>query len=238
MLKFFRKIRQKLLAEGKLKSYTFYAIGEIILVVVGILIALQINNWNEVRKERAREVDMLLELREALSRDSTNFRRVVEDLVRSQKAYERLMEFANSEPMEDEELRETLGTAFVIYNLRPLASAYETLKTSGLTLSDQNLRITMGTYYENDLVFVSEIFDDCKWYFLEYMVPISREYIDSFEIGVRAVPRDPNNPDFKAELLKSIPNVVAIQANALRRMDDLLEGNEELLKLIDEETGY
>ena len=46
MLKFFRKIRQKLFSEGKLKNYLLYAIGEIVLIVIGILIALQINNWN------------------------------------------------------------------------------------------------------------------------------------------------------------------------------------------------
>lgn len=49
MIKFFRKIRQNLLSEGKTGKYLKYAIGEIILVVIGILIALQINNWNENR---------------------------------------------------------------------------------------------------------------------------------------------------------------------------------------------
>jgi hypothetical protein len=47
MLKFFRKIRQNLLEESKFRKYLVYALGEIVLVVVGILIPLQINNWNE-----------------------------------------------------------------------------------------------------------------------------------------------------------------------------------------------
>ena len=53
MLKIFRKIRQNLLSENKTSKYTLYAIGEIFLVVVGILIALQINTWNEAKKEDA-----------------------------------------------------------------------------------------------------------------------------------------------------------------------------------------
>lgn len=49
MLKLFRKIRQNLLMENKTSKYLKYAIGEIVLVVIGILIALQINNWNQKR---------------------------------------------------------------------------------------------------------------------------------------------------------------------------------------------
>jgi hypothetical protein len=49
MIKFFRKIRQALLIENKFSKYLFYALGEISLVVIGILIALQLNNWNQDR---------------------------------------------------------------------------------------------------------------------------------------------------------------------------------------------
>ncbi len=55
MINFFRKVRQKLLKENKISSYLLYAIGEIVLVVIGILIALQINNWNEHNKTRKKE---------------------------------------------------------------------------------------------------------------------------------------------------------------------------------------
>lgn len=63
MIKFFRKIRQSLLSEGKIGKYLKYAIGEIVLVVIGILIALQINNWNEGRKEANYEQKILKELK-------------------------------------------------------------------------------------------------------------------------------------------------------------------------------
>ena len=51
MIKFFRGIRQNLLSKGKTGKYLKYAAGEIILVVIGILIALQLNEWNDQRKE-------------------------------------------------------------------------------------------------------------------------------------------------------------------------------------------
>ena len=59
MIKFFRKIRQKLLSENKFSKYLIYALGEIILVVIGILIALQINNWNEIRKVNSNQLKYL-----------------------------------------------------------------------------------------------------------------------------------------------------------------------------------
>ncbi|WP_396637522.1 DUF6090 family protein [Maribacter sp. R77961] len=63
MIKFFRRIRKSLLSENKFSKYLLYAIGEIILVVIGILIALQINTWNEQRKDNVKEQEILKRLR-------------------------------------------------------------------------------------------------------------------------------------------------------------------------------
>ncbi len=72
MIKFFRHIRKNLLMEKKTSKYFKYAIGEIILVVIGILIALQINNWNEERKNRVVETQLLENLRSSLVSDVQN----------------------------------------------------------------------------------------------------------------------------------------------------------------------
>ena len=69
MIKFFRKIRQKLLTENKFSKYLIYAIGEIILVVIGILIALQINDWNENRKNNEINRTYYLQLLKDLEKD-------------------------------------------------------------------------------------------------------------------------------------------------------------------------
>jgi len=66
MIKFFRNIRKTLMTEGKTSKYLKYAIGEIVLVVIGILIALQINNWNEYRKLKKVELDLLYDLKDVL----------------------------------------------------------------------------------------------------------------------------------------------------------------------------
>ncbi|MBN3519999.1 hypothetical protein JYB62_08280 [Algoriphagus lutimaris] len=62
MINFFRKIRQNLLLEGKTRKYIKYAFGEIVLVMVGILLALQVTNWNNQRLDRLREQAILKNL--------------------------------------------------------------------------------------------------------------------------------------------------------------------------------
>jgi len=62
MIKFFRKIRQNLLSEGKTGKYFKYALGEIVLVVIGILIALSINNWNENQKLKDQRKELISNL--------------------------------------------------------------------------------------------------------------------------------------------------------------------------------
>ena len=70
MIKLFRNIRKKLLEQGKTTNYLKYAIGEIILVVIGILIALQINNWNKQNEDRILEKRYVSELMLDLQKDS------------------------------------------------------------------------------------------------------------------------------------------------------------------------
>ena len=62
MIKFFRRIRKSHLMKNKTSTYLKYALGEIILVVIGILLALQINNWNENRKANEIENSILIEI--------------------------------------------------------------------------------------------------------------------------------------------------------------------------------
>ncbi len=80
MIKFFRKIRQNLLSEGKTGKYLKYAIGEIVLVVIGILIALSINNWNSNRIQKNKEALHLNNIERDLKDQLT--------IIESQVAYE------------------------------------------------------------------------------------------------------------------------------------------------------
>ncbi len=83
MLPFFRNIRKSLIDDNRLWKYSKYAIGEILLVVIGILIALQINNWNESRKLRSSEIQVCKNLRRQLQEDAG----IIESNVQFNKTY-------------------------------------------------------------------------------------------------------------------------------------------------------
>lgn len=101
MIKFFRGIRQKLLTENKFSKYLIYAIGEIILVVIGILIALQINNWNtdKINQSDSKEFNQRL-LNEFVGNiDLANTKiEKIESIINSSKS---ILELFNKMPVDD-----------------------------------------------------------------------------------------------------------------------------------------
>ncbi|WP_424262309.1 DUF6090 family protein [Eudoraea sp.] len=74
MINFYRKIRKKLANDNKPLKYMRYAVGEIVLVIIGILIALQINNWNEIEKSKSESNRLLIVLKLDLEKDIQNFK--------------------------------------------------------------------------------------------------------------------------------------------------------------------
>jgi len=72
MIKFFRRIRFDLMEKNKIWNYLKYAIGEIVLVVIGILIALSINNWNSNRSDRTRETEYMQSMLSDLQKDKSD----------------------------------------------------------------------------------------------------------------------------------------------------------------------
>ena len=101
MLRFFRTIRRRLLDSGSLRKYFVYAIGEILLVVIGILIALQINNWNEGRKDKNKELQILQAIQSNLKEDAANLIKAKERYFLTQKYIER---FFQDSPIPDDSI--------------------------------------------------------------------------------------------------------------------------------------
>ncbi|MEL7121232.1 MAG: hypothetical protein AAFO07_17415 [Bacteroidota bacterium] len=115
MIKFFRRIRQKLLQQGKVRTYLAYAVGEIFLVVVGILLALQINNWNEDRQTFKKTQDLLIRAQKELALNINNANAT---LLRYKADYPYVYQVINKE-VSSEDYRKDPAIAYAIYGAIP-----------------------------------------------------------------------------------------------------------------------
>ena len=91
MIKFFRKIRQNLLMENKTGKYFKYAIGEIVLVVIGILIALQVNNWNQNRIAQNEEKEVITKLHNDFKENKKALKEFLNEVDNQMNAQETIM---------------------------------------------------------------------------------------------------------------------------------------------------
>lgn len=134
MIKFFRKIRQQLLIENRTGKYLLYAIGEIVLVVIGILIALQINNWNEFKKDRVVENKHLNELKENLN---TNLVRLKDEIQKEHKSITEInliVEHLDHRRAYHDSLDAHFRQAFLSHDIVLSSSAFEAIKSKGFEI--------------------------------------------------------------------------------------------------------
>ena len=153
MIKFFRRIRQRLLSENKFSKYLIYAIGEIILVVIGILIALQINNLNQAKKDRDYETTMLIQIKEALIEDIKNLEGGLESMNKYKKSFRKLA-IIRDEPdyPQDSLMLYFTGLRKSGIGVSINYSAYESIKSTGLDkISNIALRNSITNLYEVEL---------------------------------------------------------------------------------------
>ncbi len=135
-------------------KYFKYAIGEIILVMIGILLALQVNTWNENNKNRAYEVNILSEISSALDRDLSHYQRMKVRLQKLDSASNVMLQHIhNKTQVFEDTLYRNGGSRW--YNLRSgilyqyNSGPYEALKSSGLEkISNKNLRNKLITFYD------------------------------------------------------------------------------------------
>lgn len=148
MIKFLRKIRESALTNNRFSKYLLYAFGEIILVVVGILIALNINNANEVEKRRQKERVLLTEMIFNLQEDLIDLDYNVRGNKLRTNANERVLAaLKNRTPMNDS-LHDYYGNILGNFQLSENTAAWETLKSVGLDIiSSDSLRIAISNLY-------------------------------------------------------------------------------------------
>ncbi|SDB19855.1 hypothetical protein SAMN03097699_0052 [Flavobacteriaceae bacterium MAR_2010_188] len=202
MLKLFRNIRQNLLAEGKTTKYLKYAIGEIVLVVIGILIALQINNWNENQKSQKDEYYVLSEVLKNLEEDALLVDDIITQRQKAKTAVITLQKFLKSETRDSDSLQFYLVDLLTFERYFPINNAYEILKSKGLQLSNNELTTKISRYYDYEQPQMSNSILDIEVTILKIFNDRNGlvQFLSLIEKDVRMVVKDPENPIFIEEL--------------------------------------
>lgn len=226
MIKFFSKIRQRMLTENKFSKYLLYAIGEIVLVVIGILIALQINNCNENKKTRQRELIILENIIHDLEKDKIGLTKIIETRI-SKAASATIMvsyyEGVAIKKLSDYYFHWTNVLYWEVYHPRNIA--FKELVNSGNTsiiknAAIRNTLLDIDASYEVLFTERNHLYDDYTTYLYHHFADII-DYGDGIKVW--------SNPDIKIELSEE-DVAVALKNRAIKNGFTLASFNHILLK--------
>ena len=178
MIKFFRKIRYDLMEKNKTGKYLKYAIGEIILVMIGILLALQVNNWNEQRKKVQVEINTLADIKSDIEENIQNIETGVAVLEAVNNKTQKVLEFYEQKTPYSEDMQDVFSQFFGFWDPDFTYAAFENLKSQGVNLiSNESIRKSVITLHEIEMniLDVSEVSRGNLLY--ESMIlPIQKKY--------------------------------------------------------------
>lgn len=120
MIPFFRRLRKQLADDNKPLKYLRYAIGEIVLVVTGILIAVKINNWNQLKENQATLKQYLIEFREELNRNINAFSNDLEDIAIQKEQKDKLLKNKHLDTVPLNILEEHIETWYIDVSFNPV----------------------------------------------------------------------------------------------------------------------
>ena len=231
MIKFFRKIRQDLLMENKTGKYFKYAIGEIVLVVIGILIALSINNWNDVRKNKKYEQEILFLINQNLKSDFIALTTELSKSKESTKLSNRLLEQVSKGNYSDS-INQWMGKIISFEMFKSQSSAFEILKSKGIdVISDKDLQLELISYYDESLYSVYEALEDVEESFKNDWVPILKEDFLDFKWREYAIPIDSKAFFEKQATISFIKLYKENRASGERYLEAALEKISKIRKL-------
>ena len=233
MIRFFRQLRQRFFpiapdnyrdgTDNKFSKYLLYAVGEILLVVIGILLALQINNWNEVRKEGALERKVLQQVYLSIRRDTSNLSREFRNFQRTLEAAQLIRERLDSEAPYETRLDTAFAWISNIHVAEAEYTAYDRLVSIGVDLvKNDSLRDALVTYYDHSrtLKGVEDYYENSKY----YRTVIYPKYFKTYQHSRQAQPVDfealKEANDFRIALDYTINDAQWYQGWSEHRMND------------------
>jgi len=229
------------MGKNKTGKYLKYAVGEIVLVVIGILIALSINNWNEERKTKADEIKILTNIKKALASDIENqFEFHLERTQTGIENLERIQDYIiNRRPYND-----SLNNHFRVLSIAgritwtPQLTAYKRLESKGIEIikKDELLEAILNIY-NLDYPRILLTFDNYKRNIYEYGRPFARRKFKSsgIEDGDGLIPLNYELLFEDVEFHNTIKVLLGNSRTTQGRLTEIRGNLEHVIKMIDEE---
>ena len=156
-MRFFRNKRLELAGNNRFFKYLRYAIGEVLLIVVGILLALYLSNLKEASDIRHDQVRILRELRSNLDNTIIAFRRTINTEQNYLGFNKLIIEHLDQKRPYDAELDKAFGTYYWNISSNPVTGAYDHLKSKGLNLiENDSLRTSISYMFESEFRILKE----------------------------------------------------------------------------------
>ena len=243
MIRYFRIIRLKLIPEGKLNRYLIYAIGEILLVMIGILLALYVNNKNEDRKEILKGYEIIIEIKENLESNSKQFRQEIE----LEKEVISSIDIVLSNINEIKTYHDSLDRHFHLCGFWPTStresSGYEALKSYGVEIiQSEKLRKEIVGLFEIKYPEISEVVRNSEGYSYSTLVPVFSELFlfNKSSVGQSYIDYEASPFEY-GEVLKSkkLRGMLSfwrlLRVIGVELRESAIRENELIVKLIDNE---
>jgi hypothetical protein len=242
MIKFFRHIRQRLLSEGKTFYYLKYAIGEIILVVIGILIALQINNWNEQRKIDILQVEALKEVASDLQDDLYSLENDLGLNLRGLNSASIIREVLDSNQAYHDSLAIHFGNLDFNTTYTLKTSGFDNLRNLGFQIiANDSIRKSITDLYASEYSFLKEREELAEQRTYEYFSPLYIPYFGSMKStnGARGtlrnyIPRDFESMRFNQDFDMLLDYIIIVKEDNLYSINSALRNLKQTRSLIND----
>ncbi|WP_455169911.1 DUF6090 family protein [Aegicerativicinus sediminis] len=222
--------------QNKFAKYLLYAIGEIILIIIGILVALYLNNLNEAKQTKALEIKLLNELKSNLQHSILNFQRSIN----SEKEYlsynEMILDYLDNNKPYNPELDNAFGVYFWTITSNPVTGGYDFLKSKGIDLiTNDSLRNKISFIFETEFSIIkneNEVWSNNLQQNISYPYHVEhfRKYVfnnnNSIELAkpfdYDALLRDDKFKSINTEIISNRRWNINSLTNLVKEMDDLV----------------
>lgn len=254
MIKFFRHIRQRLIRENRFSRYLLYATGEIILVVIGILIALQINNANEAKKTRAKELHYLENIKTDLLLNNETIDNFIKKRKTQIESANIVLDYYEGKPLTDlADFSRNCLNVYIWHKFYQNNNTFLELTNSG------NLALLSNDSIKNDLLNLDALYKELKGEEAHYRFdsemllyepsfrildinPVTKKYLYDISKGQAGEDLELPRQDFEA-LLKDIKHkngfVMAVYEFTVMngQLEEMKEKSNQLIALINSEIN-